>query len=76
MSKPVDLKPCPFCGGEAERTEIGWAVLVEGAEHGVICPKCGAAIMATVVGGPMGLYKAITHVIGAAVRKWNKRADA
>lgn len=55
----ADLKPCPFCGGEAgtsserfERTLLAW----------VYCTGCGAA----------GGYR---HTGAEAVEAWNTRAE-
>ena len=36
--KQIELKPCPFCGGEARRYFGNWDM------HGVVCGKCGAKI--------------------------------
>lgn len=34
----MNLKPCPFCGGEARKYEG------KIDDHGVVCKKCGAKI--------------------------------
>ena len=33
----TELKPCPFCGGEAKISDMGYP-------HWVFCEKCGARI--------------------------------
>ena len=33
MSKPVELEPCPFCGGEA--------FMIHGYDYRVECDNCG-----------------------------------
>ena len=65
-----ELKPCPFCGGEAYcRTPYkanGTAFVVVGVE----CRKCGAAPFATMT------YEGISReeMNAAAAKCWNRRA--
>jgi Lar family restriction alleviation protein len=68
--KEIELKPCPFCGGEAalmKRTEC--------AGHGcyipqvfVACKNCGAK------GGKADAYFDDGDLESIAVERWNRRA--
>jgi len=42
------LKPCPFCGNEAERTEPGWSNLYQKKLYGVHCIDAGCVAFDTV----------------------------
>lgn len=56
-----DLKPCPFCGSEAELLKMP-------SDHWrVFCPKCGAGTMAYLNTHPT--------VADAAITLWNARAQ-
>ena len=58
MSEKVELKPCPFCGGEAHPDNT-W--ILSGARKWVVhCIKCGASI---------GFYETKKKAIEA----WNRR---
>lgn len=75
--KETELKPCPFCGGEAEikKGKINLDDYVQ-----VHCTKCGASI-------PKTLIDHLTYICGKQVRFseenaiarvtniWNRRAD-
>lgn len=39
----IELKPCPFCGGEAQMMDMGYP-------HWVYCKTCGAKVHGRVVG--------------------------
>ena len=58
-----DLKPCPFCGGEADSKRV--LVAFEGAQRWVGCEKCG-------------FYRRQTNDSkesqDAAIAAWNRRA--
>ena len=41
MTKPPELKPCPFCGGGNMRIDIGLAEFVDGE---VTCLDCGGNV--------------------------------
>ena len=60
MSKTV-LKPCPFCGGEAEVKE-GWAYGYH--ESRIRCKKCAISTQ------PVPF-----HSKGTATRVWNRRVE-
>ncbi len=67
-----DLKPCPFCRGEAEATR--WEVGNFGDEEaGVLCLSCGATHAESVGYNPEpGEVNAATVRCVAA---WNRRAQ-
>lgn len=59
IKKKVELKPCPFCGGEVEKKD--------GFIYGTktfICHKCGADVM--FYGGEKD---------PKATEKWNRRGE-
>ena len=62
----AELKPCPFCGGEAD-----FLTANNGAEVWVICTDCGAQTAKEwtnlVVFGNGGK--------GRAIEAWNRRAE-
>ena len=57
-----ELKPCPFCGGEAR-------LFVNGGVR-VICSKCYAATM--ILTDNME-YE--SNAVETVIEKWNRRAD-
>lgn len=58
----MELKPCPFCGGEAQ---IGVAHFPAGDRYRVFCTECGATTWPRII-APKNAEKA-----------WNRRtADA
>ena len=61
----AELKPCPFCGGEADEYEGDYG-------NGVYCMNCGA-----MVGEPIHLeYRVAERVTyEQAIEAWNTRAD-
>ena len=62
MDKMPELKPCPFCGGEAKRRNM--QVCEDGCESWVECTSCFATTDR--LDSPMGLD---------ASGLWNTRAD-
>lgn len=60
----AELKPCPFCGGEAK---TGYAIY-DYSRWGVSCQKCGAVVeVATWLGVP--------DTEQEAIKAWNRRYD-
>lgn len=59
MSNKAELKPCPFCGGEA-KTSTSFSD--HGTVSAIVCHKCGAAIRR-----PFDNKSAVTKL-------WNTRA--
>lgn len=60
----IELKPCPFCGGEARYSVIG----VHGDGGVVYCTKCGICTTSALTGVPYNTYEAATAA-------WNKRVS-
>lgn len=63
MSKP-ELKPCPFCGGEA-------VVHVKDGVK-VVCTKCEAETISLVDGYSKG--KPTGGAVWSVIERWNRRA--
>lgn len=71
MSNPLDLKPCPFCGGQANSAILG----IIGAGHGesfdevmVYCTRCSAKQSDID-------HTGVEHVERAqdTIKRWNRR---
>ena len=60
-NKMSDLKPCPFCGGEATHDTDGSAIWV-------ICKKCGARCTSSFFSGKKG--------VRIVDERWNRRAPS
>ena len=58
-----DLKPCPFCGGEAHAALAAYA---SGATAHVVCDGCGAKVYG---------YSRSERGLRDAVESWNRRAE-
>lgn len=56
---PEKLKPCPFCGGEAELRNEGYCSFVK-------CKNCGAEA---------GLVRVSSIVNEKSAEAWNRRVD-
>ena len=63
--KMIELKPCPFCGGEAEYFDERIYIMNNAFLMGVKCKKCGGAIFDS--------DKA--HCPNDVFNAWNRRAD-
>ena len=60
----LKLKPCPFCGGEAEVLDLSYPINMPPWEvrgYGVVCP-CGASVR---------MFDKKTE----AAKAWNRRVD-
>jgi hypothetical protein len=64
----TELKPCPFCGGEAEKTLIGNA-FTKSRKVIIKCTKC----FATQTNG--AIYHDHVWLDEIATQKWNNRFD-
>ena len=58
-----DLRPCPFCGGEAHAALAAYA---SGATAHVVCDACGAKVYG---------YGRGERGLRDAVERWNRRAE-
>lgn len=70
-----ELKPCPFCGGEAELVDISSGT--GKAQFAVVCGACGASSKAY---KPFGNYKRSWHKEASVIeaqeyttKAWNRR---
>lgn len=59
MSARIELKPCPFCGGEAKLFSLG-------SEYEVYCTECHSS---------SGWYSQKGEAAIRAAAAWNRRAD-
>lgn len=59
-----DLKPCPFCGGEAR---TGYAIN-DYNRWGVECTKCGAVV-------EVATWLGVFDIEENAIKAWNRRAN-
>lgn len=70
-----ELKPCPFCGCEAERR------IADGTTGRIIvvttfCKSCGASVKSAYSPGVVNKPKdATTTALRLATKAWNRRAD-
>lgn len=60
----IELKPCPFCGGEAEYFEERIFIMNNAFLMGVKCKECGGAYMDS----------NIKHCPNDVFKKWNTRS--
>ena len=79
MSESIDLKRCPFCGGEAEITKCG---IICDEAYVVVCKECKARTRMEFVYKPKvdeATDKTkddfIREAREASVKKWNRRAS-
>ena len=61
MNEKIELKPCPFCGGEAELKEYRLTAKAD-SRHVVYCQKCGVITR---------FYESPE----AAAEAWNRRSE-
>ena len=59
----MELKPCPFCGGEAHAALAAYA---SGATAHALCDGCGAAVLG---------YGRGERGLRDAAERWNRRAE-
>ena len=66
-----DLKPCPFCGGEA------YLMLKDKNCWYVTCDSCSASSEGYIPSDvyPWSAYDAIQDAVNKAVEAWNRRAN-
>lgn len=60
----IDLKPCPFCGGEAEAVYAPNDI----NRWGVQCKSCGCTV-------EVEEWKGVEDTRGNAIKAWNRRAE-
>ena len=71
----AELKPCPFCGGEADRN------VADGVAGRIIvvttyCKSCGASVKSAYSPGVINKPKnAIATALRLAAKAWNRRYD-
>lgn len=80
MSEKVELRPCPFCGGEAKflvkvSTERG---IIRGWNFGIYCSKCDIATPKTnyileIQLDEMGEIITVIDERPLAIEAWNRR---
>ena len=72
MDNQIELKPCPFCGGEPEITEVidRTPRNLEPVGFGVKCDQCGI-IVAKIDCGVTDWFETDEEAAAA----WNRRAD-
>lgn len=61
-----NLKPCPFCGGEASIIQKSWDLFITGVR--IECDECGAS-----TGWTSGAI--LRDVQKRAIETWNKRVE-
>ena len=66
MMDESNLKPCPFCGGEASMIQKSWDLFITGVR--IECDECGASTSWT--SGAI-----LRDVRKRAVEAWNKRVE-
>ena len=65
MTEP--LKPCPFCGGKAERSCIAKKKIPTGFYMQIYCTECDAKVSASA--------QDASDVVNKAIAAWNTRAE-
>jgi Lar family restriction alleviation protein len=60
--KETELKPCPFCGGEAEYKTFTTGRILKFTAHYIACSVCGCQTN-------------VQFTNKEAATKWNRRAD-
>ena len=78
----ADLKPCPFCGGEAEFVTkhnnsshhgVGFTFEIQCVECGATTPKASGCI--TLQLSDCGIVVPIDDGRGKAIAEWNRRTE-
>lgn len=67
------LKPCPFCGGEAEIIEADYGMYMTG--YAVYCRKCCLKLGVTGRLGETYEWSPVFDTEAEAIAAWNSRAD-
>lgn len=63
----IDLKPCPFCGGEAK-------MFVQSGEYGGVCVKCMSCWCQTAIRTDGCIARAEkTNAVELCIEAWNRR---
>lgn len=65
----ADLKPCPFCGGNAKLHATTTRTFPNHCKHYCYCDKCLA------MGPPFADYEDDGSSVFKAIEAWNRRAD-
>ena len=67
VAKKIELKNCPFCGGEAERTDYYYAFYED--VSAIRCKKCGISTKVSVC------TVQIDNSPSNAIERWNTRHE-
>lgn len=69
------LKPCPFCGGQADR-KIADGIIQRMIVVTTFCKSCGATVRSAYSPGVVNKPKdATATALRLAAKQWNRRAE-